>query len=68
MAKLHLHQGWRPLHVVGTADPDEPRAMRRLEVGHPPPRERAHDQQIFRPILQLPAHSSSKSIRRLPAT
>ena len=30
MAKLHLHQGWRPLRVVGTADPDEPRAMRSI--------------------------------------
>ena len=30
MAKLHLHKGWRPLRVVGTADPDEPRAMRSI--------------------------------------
>ena len=27
MAKLALHSGWKPLRIVGVADPDEPRAM-----------------------------------------
>lgn len=27
MAKAHLHNGWRPLRIVGSADPDEPRAL-----------------------------------------
>lgn len=30
MAKLHLRRGWRPLRVVGVADPDEQRALRSI--------------------------------------
>ncbi|MDO5675920.1 MAG: hypothetical protein Q4G35_00255 [Propionibacteriaceae bacterium] len=30
MAKLHLLPSWRPLRIIGAADPDEPRALRSI--------------------------------------